>query len=161
MFISKWIYKLHISKNIKPMTFKVTIKTWMILSCWKTNLLLTTWRRCWFLPQSCFGVLTLTLHQQHTESFESPGSLHAGCIPNIMSLNGLYICSVAPLHPTFCDPMDCIMPGLPVLHHLPESAQTHVHRVGNAIQPSHPLLSPSPPAFYLFQNQGLFQLVGS
>ena len=53
------------------------------------------------------------------------------------------------------------MPGFPVLHHLPEFAQTHVHQVGDAIQPSQPLLSPSPPAFSLFQNQGLFQLVGS
>ena len=56
-----------------------------------------------------------------------------------------------------CDPMDCSMPGLPVHHQLPELAQTHVHEVSNAIQPSHPLLSPSPPAFNLSQHQGLFQ----
>ena len=53
------------------------------------------------------------------------------------------------------------MPGLPVHHQLPELAQTHVHRVGDAIQSSHPLLSPSPPAFNLSQHQGLFQRVGS
>ena len=53
-----------------------------------------------------------------------------------------------------CDPMDCNTPGLPVLHHLPELAQTPVHRVGVAIQPSHPLSSPS--AFSLSQHQGLF-----
>ena len=58
---------------------------------------------------------------------------------------------------TLCDPMDCSTPGLPVHHQLPELAQTHVHRVGDAIQPSHPLLSPSPPAFNLSQYQGLFQ----
>ena len=46
-----------------------------------------------------------------------------------------------------CDPMDCSTPGFPVHHQLPELAQTHVHRVGDAIQPSHPLSSPSPPAF--------------
>ena len=60
---------------------------------------------------------------------------------------------------TFCDPMDCSMPGFPVLHHLPELSQTHVYWVNDAIQPSHPLLSPSPPAFNLSQHQGLFQWV--
>ena len=58
------------------------------------------------------------------------------------------------------DPMDCSTPGFPVHHQLPELAQTHVHRVGDAIQPSHPLSSPSP-AFNLSQHQGLFQRVGS
>ena len=58
--------------------------------------------------------------------------------------------------PTICDPMDSNTPGFPVHHQLPELAQTHIHRVGIAIQPSHPLSSPSPPAFDLSQNQGLF-----
>ena len=53
--------------------------------------------------------------------------------------------------------MDCSMPGLPVHQQLPEFTQTHVHRVGDAIQPSHPLLSPSPPTFNLSQHHGLFQ----
>ena len=53
------------------------------------------------------------------------------------------------------------MPGLPVHHQLPEFAQTNVHRVGDAIQPSHPPSSPSPPAFNLSQHQGLFQRVSS
>ena len=57
--------------------------------------------------------------------------------------------------------MDCSMPGFPVLHHLMELAQTHVHWVSDAIQPSHPLLSPSPPAFNLSQHQSLFQWVSS
>ena len=61
----------------------------------------------------------------------------------------------------FCDPMDCSMPGFPVHHQLPELTQTHVHQVSDAIQPSHPLLSPSPPAFSLSQHQGLFQWVSS
>ena len=65
--------------------------------------------------------------------------------------------SVAQSCPTLCDPMDCSTPGLPVHHQLPEFTQTHVHRVGDAIQPSHPLLFPSPPAFNLFQHQGLFK----
>ena len=56
-----------------------------------------------------------------------------------------------------CDPMNCSMPGLPVHHQLPESTQTHVHRVGDVIQPSLSLSSPSPPALNLSQHQGLFQ----
>ena len=62
---------------------------------------------------------------------------------------------------TLCDPMDCSMPGFPVHHQLPEFTQTHVHWVGDAIQPSHPLSSPFPPAFNLSQHQGLFQWVSS
>ena len=69
--------------------------------------------------------------------------------------------SVAQSCPTLYDPMDCSTPGFPVHHQLPEPAQTHVHWVGDAIQPSHPLLFPSPPAFNLSQHQGLFQWVGS
>ena len=60
-----------------------------------------------------------------------------------------------------CNPMDCSTPDFPVHHQLLELAQTHVHRVTDAIQPSHPLSSPSPPAFNLSQHQGLFQLVSS
>ena len=56
-----------------------------------------------------------------------------------------------------CDPMNRNMPGLPVHHQLPKSTQTHVHRVDDAIQPSHPLSSPSPPALNLSQHQGLFK----
>ena len=54
--------------------------------------------------------------------------------------------SVAQSCPTLCNPMNCSMPGLPVLHQLLEFTQTHVYRVGDVFQPSHPLLSPSPPA---------------
>ena len=61
--------------------------------------------------------------------------------------------SVAQLCPTFCNPMDCSMPGFPVYHHLPELAQIHVHRVSDAIQPSLPLSSPSLPAFILSQSR--------
>ena len=57
--------------------------------------------------------------------------------------------------------MDCSTPGLPVHHQLPEFIQTHVHWVGDAIQPSHPLSSPSPPSLNLSQHQGLFQWVSS
>ena len=69
--------------------------------------------------------------------------------------------SVAQSCPTLCDPMDCSTPGLPVHHQLSEFTQTHVHWVSDAIQPSHPLSSPSPPAFNLSQNQSLFKWVSS
>ena len=62
--------------------------------------------------------------------------------------------SVAQLCPTLCDPMNTSTPGVPVHRHLPEFTQTHVHRVGDAIQPSHPLPSPSPPAPNPSQHQG-------
>ena len=61
--------------------------------------------------------------------------------------------------PTLCSPMDCSMPGLPVHHQLPEFTQTQVHQVSDVIQPSHPLLLPSPPTFNLAQSQGLFKWV--
>ena len=72
----------------------------------------------------------------------------------------IYYCSVAQLCPTFCNPTDCSMPGLPVLHHLPKFAQVHVHCISDAIQPSHPLMPSSPFAFNLSQHRGFFQWVG-
>ena len=65
--------------------------------------------------------------------------------------------AVAQSCPTLCDPMDCSRPALPVHHQILEFTQTHVHCVGDAIQPSHPLSAPSPPALSLSQHQGLFQ----
>ena len=77
-------------------------------------------------------------------------------------LNTLFqFSSVAQLGLTLCNPMDCIMQGFLVLYHLPEFVQTHVHQVSDEIQPSHHLLSPSPPAFSLSQHQGLSQQVSS
>ena len=70
-------------------------------------------------------------------------------------------CSDTKLCLTLCDPMDCSTSGFPVLHYLPEFAQTLVPWVGDALQPSHPLSSPSPPAFNPSQHQGPFQSVGS
>ena len=64
-------------------------------------------------------------------------------------------------HVWLCDPMDCSTPDLPVYHQLPELTQTHVYLVSDAIQPSHPLPSPSPLTFSLSQHQGLFQWVSS
>ena len=65
--------------------------------------------------------------------------------------------SIAQSCPTLCDPMNCSKPGLPVHHQLLEFTQTHIHQVSDAIQTSHPLSSPSPPAFNLSQHQDLFK----
>ena len=107
--------------------------------------------------------------------FPSPGELpNPGIEPGSPELAGRFFtaeplgkpywlccCSVNQLCLTLCNPMDCSTPGFPVLHYLLELAQTHVHWVGEAIQPSHPLSSPSPPAFNLSQHQRLFRWVSS
>ena len=80
----------------------------------------------------------------------TPASLQAGH-------GSVQFSSVAQSCPTLCKPMNHSTPGLPVHHQLPEFTQTHVHRVGDAIQLSHPLSSPSPPAPNPSQHQGLFQ----
>ena len=71
------------------------------------------------------------------------------------------ISSVVQSCPTLCNPTNCSMPGLPVHHQLPESTQTYVHQFGDAIQQSHPLLSPYPPSLNLSKDQGLFKWVSS
>ena len=76
-------------------------------------------------------------------------------------LSSVQISSVAQSCPTLCDPMNRSTPGFPVNHQLPEFTQTHVHRVSDAVQPSHPLSSPSSPASNPSQNQSLFQWVNS
>ena len=73
------------------------------------------------------------------------------------NLSSVQFSTVAQSRPTLCDPMNRSTSGLPFHHHLPEFTQTRVHRVRDAIQPSHPLLSPSPPAPNPSQHQGLFQ----
>ena len=72
------------------------------------------------------------------------------------SIPSVQFSAAAQLCLTLCDPMDCGMPGFPIHHQLLELVQTHVHWVGDAIQPSHPLSSPSPPTFNLSQHQDLF-----
>ena len=75
----------------------------------------------------------------------------------VSAISSVQFSSVAQSCPTLCDPMNRSTPGLPVHHQLLEFTQTYVHRVSDAIQPSHPLSSPSPPTFNLSQHQGLFQ----
>ena len=83
--------------------------------------------------------------------------IHITFSPPFKVYSHIQFSSVAQSCPTLCDPLDCSTPGFPVLHQLLELAQTHVRQVGDAIQPSHPLLSPSPPALNLSQHQGLLQ----
>ena len=99
----------------------------------------------------------------------SPGLLHCRqtlyCLSYQESHLSLQFSSISRSCPTLCSPMDCSTPGLPVQHQLPETTQTHTQRVRDAIQPSHPLSSPSPPALNLSQHQSfqmsqLFALAG-
>ena len=76
---------------------------------------------------------------------------------SVHPISSVQFSSVDQLCPTLCDPMNCSIPGLPVYHQLPEFTQTHVQRVSDAIQPSHALSSPSPPAPNPSQHQSLFQ----
>ena len=87
-------------------------------------------------------------------------ALQADSLPTEPSF-WVQFCSVAQSCPTLCDPMDRSMPGLLVHHQLPDFTQTHAHWIGDAIQPSYPLLSPSSPTFNLSQHQGLFKWVSS
>ena len=90
------------------------------------------------------------------------GMSHSACVTQYCHRSRTsQFSSIAQSCPTLCEPRDCSVPGFPVHHQCPEFTQTHVHQVGDAIQSSRPLSSPSPPAFSLSQHQGLFQGVSS
>ena len=111
----------------------------------------------------CMGKMSLekTMRkQQHILSMQWNSSCHRSVILFRFRFRFRFS-SVAQSCLTLYDPMDCSTQGLPVHHQLPEFTQTHVHWTGDAIQPSHPLSSPSPPAFNPSQHQGLFQWVSS
>ena len=120
------------------------IKTFCYIPC----LFYVLWQNS-FIFQSSWYSLLKSLQDYPRIQFERIHFLHIDC------------CSVTQSCPTLHDPMDCSMPDFPVLCHLLEFVQTRVHWVSDAIQPSHPLSSPSPPAFNLFQHQGLFQWISS
>ena len=105
----------------------------------------------------------LRTHGKHKHSRGLGGRLHShdSSIGWLWAAQFNQFSSVAQSCSTLCDPMNCSTPGLPVHHQLPEFTQTHVHQVSDAIQPSHPLLPPSPPAHNPFQHQSLFQWVNS
>ena len=100
--------------------------------------------------------------QQWRGNIEKKSASLYVCAPILtLQIGSVQFSSVTQLYLTLWDPMNHSTPGLPVHHQLPESTQTHVHWVSDAIQPSHPLLSPSPPALNLSQHQGLFKWVSS
>ena len=108
----------------------------------------------------------LAMYQVYSELFihkSEPHNIHYingfadACIEILCMLSTSFMFSSVQSCPTLCDPMNHSIPGLPVHHQLPEFTQTHVHRVGDAIQPSHPLSSPSSPAPNPSQHQILFQ----
>ena len=127
----------------------------------------------WMFCQRCMFyhvcvLVTDTMHIKNTadpQIFFPRGSTETGVRIKIdvkaLCKLSVQFSSVAQSCPTLCDPVDCSTPGLPVYHQLPEFTQTHVHWVGDAIQPSPPLSSPSPPTFNLSQHQGLFKWVSS
>ena len=116
-------------------------------------------RQAWEEPQSSSSFLPLSCRCGIKD--QGPTNLHCVRVSQSVQFSSAHFSSVAQLCPTLCDPMDCSMPGFPVHHQLPEFTQTHVHWISDAIQPSHPLSIPSPPAFNLSQHQGLFKWVSS
>ena len=101
--------------------------------------------------------LTLHLTQLEKEEMKHPRVSRRKEIIKIRAEINVQFSSVAQSCLTICNPMNCSTPGLPVHHQLLESTQTHVHQIGDAIKPSHPLSSPLPPALNLSQHQGLFK----
>ena len=107
------------------------------------------------LPVPCFFFEFIILVA--FQIFQKP-PFQKDCVYSSLENLSVQFSSVAQLCLTLCDPMNHSTLGLPVHHQLPEFAQTHVHRAGDAIHPSHPLSSPSPPALNLSQHQGLFKI---
>ena len=115
------------------------------------------------------NLVTSAVHKQLKQPFFFPiqhstfslSGHFCSMVTSLDMLGSVQLSSVPHLCLILCDTLDWSTPGLPVHHQLPELAQTHVHGVSDAIQPSHPLLSSSPPAFNLSQHQGLFQRVSS
>ena len=116
--------------------------------------------RLWHFPWLDNILLRNTVEKVEQNKNLHPSKTALPC-PNPIKSMGLSCCLVTQSCPTLRNPMDCGTPGFPVLYCLPVFAQTHVHWVNNAIQPSHPLLSPSSPTLNLSLHQGLFQWVGS
>ena len=113
------------------------------------------------LHVSCSPVW-LILALKRSQRKEKQNILTLNCVPMYFhSISSVQFSSVTQSCPTLCDPMNRSTPGLPVHHQLLEFTETHVRRVSDAIQPSHPLSSPSPPAPNPSQHQGLFQWVNS
>ena len=125
------------------------------LSNWRNNSCLYSERGIWKVPHSLHST------KGHIYKWQLPFTrLPSGAKQYLRLFHShrtVQFSSGAQSCPTLCNPMNHSTPGLPVHHQLPEFTQTHLHSVSDAIQPSHPLSSPSPPALNLSQHQGLFQ----
>ena len=159
----KVVWTSHLLKNFPQCVVIHTVKGFGIVNKAEGDV---------FLELSCFSMIQWMLEIRSlvplpflNPACTSGSSWFTYCwslVCRILSIS-LLACemSAVQLCPTLCNPIDCSTPGLPVHHQVLELAQTHVHWVGDAIQPSHPLSSASPPAFSLSRHQGLFQWVGS
>ena len=125
-----------------------------------TGSMTSPWTIIWKDPEKKSLVLKVNWPEEDLLTQNQTLSNFKSVLVNILSI-GLQFSSVALLCPTLWDPMNRSTPGLPVHRQLPEFTQTHVHQVGDTIQPSHPLSSPSLPAPNPSQHQGLFQQVNS
>ena len=144
------------------------LTVWITTNCRK---FLKRWEYQTILPASleiCMQVkkqqLELDMEQQTASKLGKEYVKAVYCHPAYLTYMQSQFSSVQSLAqscPTLCDPMNCSTPGLPIHHQLPEFSQSHVLWVGDAIQPSHLLLSSSPPALNLSQHQGLFKWVSS
>ena len=144
VFTGEWI---HISPDFTEVNFPQFRNEWNFALCYACSV--TFKKRC---PVCNSG---------NCVNFFNNAKFNLFCICHIFCLCDIQFSSVTQSCLTLCDPMNRTIPGLPVHHHLLEFTQTHVHWVGDAIQPSHPLLSPSPPAPNASQHQSLFQWVNS
>ena len=112
-------------------------------------------------PQRCGfsnpGIGLISQEEEDLPPQSTPICPTEGCSAPVFPSSSVQFSSVVQSCLTLCDPLGCSTPGFPVHHQLLEFTQTHVHRVSDAILPSHPLSCPSPPAFNLSQNQGLFK----
>ena len=135
--------KVSLKLNIQKTKIMGPILSWQISGEKVTDLIL--------------GGFKITANDYCSHEIKRHLLLERKAMTNLVQFSSVHFSSVAQSCPTLCDPMNCSTPGVPVHHQLLESTQTHVHRVGDAIQPSHPLASPSPPALNLSQHQGLFK----
>ena len=146
--------------RLLPQTFPCFYRTNWLINCWKFQSYIIMNNRSKFYHWVSWVLRT----------FELIGDARRHCglkllftasIPIVVTRDGIQFSLVTQSCLTLCDPMDCSTPGFPVHHQLLELAQTHIYWIGDAIQTSHPLSSPSPPALSLSQHHGLFQRVSS
>ena len=144
---------------LKPLTVWITTNWGKFWKRWKCQTTLSvSWEICMQVKKQ---QLELDMEWQIYSKMEKEYVESMYCHPSYLTYiqSSVQFSSVAESCPTLCDPIDCSTPGLAVYHQLPEFTQTHVHWVSDAIQPSHPLLSLSPPTFNLSQHQGIFKWV--